>query len=190
MKLLTHLNNLLITLHLRRAKQWSPPTLLDWILSSPLQYLTSLIYRHILLPARGAPFYPPRGKRPIRVVCISDTHNIIPTKEIPKGDVLIHCGDMTVDGTVAEIQAQVDWLRGLPHRWKVVVGGNHDSWLDEGVEVRRGMRERGVETGEREVDWTGVEYLCDRAVELEFEGGRRLNVYGWGAVPWCGEGFA
>jgi hypothetical protein len=60
--------------------------------------------------------------------------------------------------------------------------------LDEGVRREMGMGEK--EKGGEEVDWTGVEYLCDRAVELEFEGGRRLNVYGWGAVPWCGEGFA
>lgn len=127
----------------------------------------------------------------IRVVCLSDTHNIIPPAgSVPEGDLLIHCGDMTVDGTVEEIQRQVDWLKGLPHRWKVVVGGNHDSWVDE--EVRKGMPRSvgGGEKGEEEVDWSGVEYLCDRGMELEFIGGRKLNVYGWGAVPWCGEGFA
>ncbi|KAK4126638.1 Metallo-dependent phosphatase [Parathielavia appendiculata] len=191
MKILTHLNNLLVTFHLRRSKIWEPRTLLDWFLSSPLQYLASLVYRHILLPARGTPFYPARGKRPIRVVCISDTHNqTLSAENIPEGDVLIHCGDLTVDGTVAEIERQVGWLRGQSHRYKIVVGGNHDSWLDESDEVRGRMKEKGIETGEREVDWSGVEYLCDRALELEFEGGRKLNVYGWGAVPWCGKGFA
>ncbi|KAK4145821.1 Metallo-dependent phosphatase-like protein [Dichotomopilus funicola] len=204
--MLHHLNTLLIHLHLRRSSPWSPLTPLDWLLASPLQYLTSLLYRHILLPLRGSPFRPPPrytgGQRgAIRVVCLSDTHNIIPSPDsVPEGDLLIHCGDMTVDGTVGEIQRQVDWLRGLPHRWKVVVGGNHDSWVDE--VVRKSMssggngegEKEGGEKGEggekREVDWSGVEYLCDRGMELEFEGGRKLNVYGWGAVPWCGEGFA
>ncbi|EAQ88246.1 hypothetical protein CHGG_04865 [Chaetomium globosum CBS 148.51] len=181
---LHHLNTLLQLLHLRRASPWNPPTPLDWLLASPLQYLTQLLYRHVLLPLRGRPFHPPRGRRPIRVVCLSDTHNLIPGYAVPDGDVLVHCGDLTVGGTVAELQKQVDWLRGLGHRWKVVVGGNHDAWVDEGVREELGLGVGG------EVDWTGVEYLCDRGVELEFEGGRRLNVYGWGAVPWCGEGFA
>ncbi|KAL2167767.1 hypothetical protein VTG60DRAFT_827 [Thermothelomyces hinnuleus] len=215
--MLRHLNNLLILLRLRRASPWDPRTPLDWLLASPLQWLTSLLYRHVLLPLRGRPFHPPsrhgrgpvgssssssssrrRRRGPIRVVCLSDTHNLVPdhrsaTTAIPDGDLLIHCGDLTVGGTPAEIQRQVDWLRGLGHRWKVVVGGNHDSWLDERVRKRTGEEageEEGGEEEVREVDWTGIEYLCDRAVELEFEGGRRLNVYGFGAVPRCGEGFA
>jgi hypothetical protein len=59
--------------------------------------------------------------------------------------------------------------------------------LDESVRVGMEDQDEGVVV---EVDFTGVEYLCDDMAELEFEGGRRLNVYGWGAVPWCGEGFA
>ncbi|KAL2127124.1 hypothetical protein VTI74DRAFT_11303 [Chaetomium olivicolor] len=190
--MLTQINNALKFLRLRRTNQWQPRTLLDWLLDSPLQYLVSLLYHSLLLPLRGRPFRPPPGRRPIRVVCLSDTHNLVPER-VPQGDLLVHCGDLTVDGTRAEIQAQVDWLRGLPHAWKVVVGGNHDSGLDLRERVRMGERwDPGVKNGEREgeVDWSGVMYLCDEVVELEFEGGRRLNVYGYGAVPWCGEGFA
>lgn len=184
--MLTALNNLLIFLHLRRRDPWSPPTPLDHLLTSPLQWAVALLYTRLLLPLRGHPFHPPPHKRPIRVVCLSDTHNLtLRTEDVPGGDVLIHCGDLTQGGTVAEVQAQVDWLRRLPHRWKVVVGGNHDSCLDEGV--RKGMPGRG---GDGEVDWSGVEYLCGSGVEVVVEGGRRLNVWGWGALPWCGEGFA
>jgi hypothetical protein len=186
------LKTLLTTLHLLRPSPWSPRTLLDWLLASPLQLAASLLYRHLLLPLRGRPFRPPPHKKPIRVVCISDTHNLTTLGVLPAGDVLVHCGDLTDGGTVGELQAQVDWVRGLGKEggfgWVVVVGGNHDSWLDEGVRREMGMGEK--EKGGEEVDWTGVEYLCDRAVELEFEGGRRLKVYGWGAVPWCGEGCA
>lgn len=190
--MLTHLNNLLIVLRLRRPNQWSPPTPLDWLLTSPLQWLTSLLYHNLLLPLRGRPFHPPRGgRRRIRVVCLSDTHNrTLPPAAVPDGDLLIHCGDLTEEGTVGEIQAQADWLKGFPHRWKVVVGGNHDAWLDPATRAAPGAGPGEDGVGKAEVDWTGLEYLCDRAVELEFEGGRRLNVYGWGALPWCGEGFA
>jgi hypothetical protein len=185
----TALNNLLIRLHLRRdpSQIWEPPTLLDHLLTSPLQYLLSRIY-HAILVLRGRPFHPPRNKPPIRVVCLSDTHNLtLPSEAVPSGDLLIHCGDLTVDGTVAEIQRQVDWLRALGgekgFRHRVVIGGNHDVWFDEAV--------RGKGQGmEGEVNLAGVEYLRDRMVRLEFSGGRWLNVYGWGALPWCGEGFA
>ncbi|KAL2267472.1 hypothetical protein VTJ83DRAFT_4749 [Remersonia thermophila] len=146
-------------------------------------------------------------RRPIRVVCLSDTHNLaLPPEAVPDGDLLIHCGDLTVGGSVDEVQRQVDWLKSLPHPWKVVVGGNHDLCLDKSLKKKASSADRH-ENGEKdfseqekqqqqqqqqqqEVNWDGIEYLCDRAVELRFQGGRRLNVYGWGAVPDLGEGHA
>lgn len=41
-----------------------------------------------------------RQKR-VRFVCISDTHN--QTLRLPKGDVLIHAGDLTNQGTFSEV---------------------------------------------------------------------------------------
>ncbi|KAL2120560.1 hypothetical protein VTJ04DRAFT_4587 [Mycothermus thermophilus] len=305
MLLTHHINKFLILLRLRRPDPWSPRTPLDWILYSPLQWLASLLYRHVLLPLRGCPFHPPspppsssllltgsgggggygwrgreyyycgcgkgrpwfwhyyetsylwglgwgaevlrplmrglgltgygsvgvgsgsaaggegagsgdgadgtgsdtdsvstttgeerRGRgprRPIRVVCLSDTHNLTLSREqVPDGDLLIHCGDLTVNGTVEEVQRQVDWLKGLPHRWKVVVGGNHDYCLGRkktGSAGGQGGEEKEAEKDEQqqEVNWDGVEYLCDRLVELRFDGGRCLNVYGWGVVPEYGD---
>lgn len=49
---------------------------------------------------------------------------------MPHGDILIHAGDLTNAGTVADIQKQLDWLRSQPHAVKVVIAGNHDSWFD------------------------------------------------------------
>jgi len=70
----------------------------------------------------------------VRVVVLSDTHNRVVTREhaamIPDGDILIHCGDFTEDGTVAEIQAFNEWLGFLPHRFRVVIPGNHDLSCD------------------------------------------------------------
>lgn len=167
---------LLQYLHLRRRSVWDPPTALDIFLSSPLQWLVHRIYRLILL-LRGRPFHPPRDARPIRVVCLSDTHDHIPPQEIPAGDLLIHAGDLTTDGTAADIQRQVDWLDSLPHRHKVLVAGNHDSWFDPSAR-------RAGDSGA--VDLKSLVYLQDRLVTLEFEGGRMLNVYGAGDIPECG----
>ena len=49
--------------------------------------------------------------RRTRIVCISDTHNS--TVKLPKGDVLIHAGDLTNQGSYSEV-------RFSPQTWKVV----------------------------------------------------------------------
>jgi len=64
----------------------------------------------------------------VRFVCISDTHEklgeLLPL--IPDGDVLIHCGDFTQYGDEAKIRKFNEQMGSLPHRYKVVVAGNHE----------------------------------------------------------------
>ena len=52
-----------------------------------------------------------------RFVCISDTHGR--RFDVPDGDVLLHSGDLTKHGSVAELEEAMDWIRGLPHKVKV-----------------------------------------------------------------------
>lgn len=111
-------------LGLRRANIWERPTALDIVLLSPLQWLVFRFY-HLVLWLRGRPFRPPRDRPPIRVVCLSDTHDWQPA-HVPDGDLLIHAGDLTDDGSLDAIQKQMDWLATLPHRHKVVIAGNHE----------------------------------------------------------------
>lgn len=66
--------------------------------------------------------------RRTRFVCISDTHNC--TVKLPKGDVLIHCGDLTNQGSFNELSKQVQWLEQADFECKIVVAGNHDLTLD------------------------------------------------------------
>ncbi|ROW02193.1 hypothetical protein VSDG_02604 [Cytospora chrysosperma] len=163
---------------LRRPSKWERPTLLDRLLASPLQFLTTLIY-HLILFLRGQPFKPTRDKRPIRIVCLSDTHDRT-IQDVPDGDLLIHSGDMTNSGGAEDIQRQIDWLASLPHRHKVVIAGNHDSWFD--------LRSRRLEDKRegRMIDFKGVHYLQQSSVELDFADGRKLNVYGAADIPECG----
>lgn len=168
---------LLQVLKLRRSNDWEKPTLLDEFLASPLQALVLRIF-HIILFLRGRPFRPPRDRPAIRVVCISDTHDhIVP---VPDGDLLIHAGDLTNAGTVDDIQKQVDWLASLPHRHKVLVCGNHDSWFDE-----LARRPEDKASG-RKVELKGIHYLERQSVTLEFKGARRLNIWGAPDIPKCG----
>lgn len=169
---------LLQQLGIRRPNVWEPPTLLDHVLSSPLHFLVAHIY-HILVLLRGRPFRPPKDKHHIRIVCLSDTHDhIVP--HVPDGDLLVHAGDLTNAGTANDIQRQIDWLASLPHRHKVVIAGNHDSWFD----VR--SRTPGDKKDGRRVDFKGLHYLQNSSVTLDFLDGRRLNVYGAADLPACG----
>jgi hypothetical protein len=159
----------------RRQNIFDPPTAVDKLLESPLRALISIVYS-ILLTLRGAPFKPPRNKPKVKIVCISDTHtNIL---DIPNGDVLIHAGDLTNAGTVQEIQAQLDWLASLPHREKIVIAGNHDSYFDP--------KSRRSEDKNKKLNFKGIHYLEHKAVTLKFKGGRKLKFYGSPDIPQCG----
>ena len=59
--------------------------------------------------------------RKTRIVCISDSHNQTP--KLPKGDVLIHAGDLTNQGSVSELRKTVEWLEKAEFDAKIVVAG-------------------------------------------------------------------
>lgn len=75
--------------------------------------------------------------RKTRFVCVSDTHNACPADgafKLPKGDVLIHAGDLTRQGTFAELRKTFDWIEQADYEVKIVVAGNKSSklWNDYG----------------------------------------------------------
>ncbi|KAL2214822.1 putative phosphoesterase [Thermoascus aurantiacus ATCC 26904] len=155
---------------------------------SKLKFLARCLYHSLFTPRPG----PGPG---IRVVCISDAHTTQPLS-LPDGDVLLHAGDLTLSGTREELETQIEWLDGLPYRWKVVVAGNHEMCLD-----RRRQREgeggdgAGQEIQPVDVDWRSIIYLEDSSVTLEipFRDGtgktrpRRLKVYGSPRTPKHGD---
>ena len=59
--------------------------------------------------------------RKTRFVCISDTHNQTP--KLPKGDVLIHAGDLTKEGSLSELKRAVRWLEASDFEVKIVIAG-------------------------------------------------------------------
>lgn len=94
-------------------------------------------------------------KRKTRIVCISDTHNNTP--KLPPGDVLIHAGDLTNQGSYDELERTVAWLEKAPFEVKIVVAGtpysqgcgsvianggtgNHEITLDEKFYEEKGDR--------------------------------------------------
>jgi calcineurin-like phosphoesterase family protein len=116
----------------------------------------------------------------ISIVCLSDTHLKCP--QVPDGDLLLHAGDFTSRGKFDEMQAQLDWLGALPHRHKVVVGGNHDRVLDPSYIAKHPKFDQGGKF--EELDWHDITYLERTSVTLEFpDAGRSLRIYGCPLTP-------
>lgn len=66
----------------------------------------------------------------LRFICISDTHGKHRELSLPKGDVLLVAGDFTWKGKLEEIHEFNQWLKTLPFRYIVVIGGNYEYCLD------------------------------------------------------------
>ena len=64
----------------------------------------------------------PRTQSPL------DTHNTRPN--LPAGDVLIHAGDLTCKESFRELQFKLGRLIAQPHKYKIVIAGNHELLLD------------------------------------------------------------
>ena len=74
----------------------------------------------------------------LTIVAISDTHQLHREVEVPPGDLLIHAGDFTMfSRSAAAILDFNVWLGELPHRWKTVVPGNHEFFLESDVSRRK-----------------------------------------------------
>ena len=68
-----------------------------------------------------------KTNKSIRLVLISDTHELHRELDVPDGDILIHCGDISMmSRSLAAIEDFDDWLGGLPHKVKLLVPGNHE----------------------------------------------------------------
>lgn len=78
---------------------------------------------------------PPKERETdVRVVLVSDTHNIwIEASHFPAGDLLLHAGDHTEDGTPEQLERAARWLNQIASQYKygcVTIAGNHDKPLD------------------------------------------------------------
>lgn len=64
--------------------------------------------------------------RKTRFVLISDTHNATPggAFQLPPGDVLIHAGDLTNQGSFKELQRTVKWIEEADYEIKIVIAGS------------------------------------------------------------------
>ena len=112
-----------------------------------------------------SPVSKPTAEPLIAIVCISDTHNYQP--DLPPGDILIHAGDLTENGSFDELHAQFTWLNSQPHPHKLVIAGNHDFLLDEAFLARHPERRCGSSKKAADLDFGTLHYLNDSSISIE-----------------------
>ena len=67
----------------------------------------------------------------LEIVLLSDTHELHREVEVPSGDILIHAGDFShFSQSPLAIADFNTWLGELPHRFKIVIPGNHEFFLE------------------------------------------------------------
>ena len=102
----------------------------------------------------------------ITIGMISDTHGHYEPTLLGDLDLFLHAGDLCKNkGNEQEFIAAVDWISTVKAKHKIVIGGNHDCFL---------QKSRGQ--AERMLDDAGILYLQDRLVEIN-----GLKIYG---SPW------
>lgn len=106
----------------------------------------------------------------MRIVCISDTHNIHNEMlyPVPNGDILLVAGDITNVGALDDVSSFNFWLKGCKHKYKVVIAGNHDWCFQRNKEQAKSRLTNAI-------------YLEDSFVEIE-----GMKIYG---SPWQPEFF-
>ena len=68
----------------------------------------------------------------MEIICLSDTHELHRDVRVPDGDMLIYAGDITFFSKNPSVLTDFnDWLGELPHKYKVVIPGNHDRLLEQ-----------------------------------------------------------
>jgi Icc-related predicted phosphoesterase len=104
-----------------------------------------------------------------KITFISDTHakHQHVTKDLPGGDILIHCGDISNRGFMTEIKNFLEWFDGVKgYEHKVFIAGNHDF----------GFQDNPKECIELLKNYPNVTYLEDNSVIID-----GIKIYG---SPW------
>ena len=103
----------------------------------------------------------------MRFVAISDTHcrhNI----KLPRGDVLLHAGDVSYKGQLYEVVDFLHWFEKLNYAHKVFIAGNHDFYFEK-------QRKKEIE----KLIPPGITYLNDSGIEIN-----GIKIWGSPVTPW------
>ena len=104
----------------------------------------------------------------MKIVAISDTHGKHQHLDLPKGDMIIHAGDVSVQGLKEQVVDFLDWFGKLDFQYKIFIAGNHDFYFEK-------------ETAEEieQIIPLDVIYLNDSGITIE-----GIKIWGSPVQPW------
>ena len=110
----------------------------------------------------------------MRLVLISDTHEKHERVNVPEGDVLVHAGDFTNDGSLEYVKSFNKWIGLQPHKYKIVIAGNHEVYFGKHLTL-----------DDRRDALSNCTYLENEGIDIE---GHKF----WGSpvTPRFGQGWA
>jgi predicted phosphodiesterase len=121
--------------------------------------------------------------KPVRFLILSDTHDCV-LSSLPECDVVLHCGDLTEDGSPASITAALQMLGKVNAELKLVIAGNHEISLDkeyylaEGGQPAKYEESRALVFGpDSEAKRNGVTYLDEGIRKFELRSGATFRIY-------------
>ena len=103
----------------------------------------------------------------MKLVLISDTHEMHEQVTIPPCDVLIHAGDLTGRGSPARTQMALEWLDKQPAKHVICIAGNHDFFFQNYHQAARDL-----------VCNTRIHYLENQGISID-----GLNFWGSPYTP-------
>ncbi len=106
----------------------------------------------------------------MKITFLSDTHGLHHSPNLqllPDSEMIIHAGDFTSNGKLGQVNDFLKWYSELPHRYKVLIGGNHDFLLERNPSLFKSMIP------------SNINYLENESIEIE-----GIKIWGSPITPW------
>ncbi|CAE7205591.1 hypothetical protein CFE70_008680 [Pyrenophora teres f. teres 0-1] len=122
---------------------------------------------------------------PVNFLILSDTHGAELPNNLPPCDVMLHCGDLTQDGTPESISLALQALGKIKAKLKLVIAGNHEISLDKPYWLSQGGTEADVERAyalistekNSEASKNGVIFLSEGTHTFDLPCGATFRIY-------------
>lgn len=104
----------------------------------------------------------------MKFVTISDSHGQHGKLQLPKGDVIIHAGDISQRGEENEIHDFLNWFTHLDFKYKIFIACNHDFYFEQKSEEEI-----------KKIIPDNIIYLCDSGITVN-----NIKIWGSPITPW------
>ena len=121
----------------------------------------------------------------IRFLILSDTHGAELPPNLPECDVVLHCGDLTEDGSPRSISGALEALSEVRAEFKLVIAGNHEIALDEQYYLSEGGSSADVQAAQQlispspasKASESGVNFLSEGTHTFTLSSGTSFSIY-------------